>query len=364
MTRWLAIAIPAASLLAAGSLAACSLAACGSHDAPTAPHPQRQAVVGVRVAGNRLTDPDGLPIRLRGVDHSGTEFACAQGWGIFDGPSDSASVRAMASWKINVVRVPLNETCWLGINGVPAAYGGANYRNAIADYVALLNHYGLNVILELHWSGPDTVRALGQHPMPDRDHSPEFWRQVATAFGSNAGVLFDLFNEPYPDSNADSPEAWRCWRDGGSCAGVDYPVAGMQELVDAVRGTGATNVIMLGGVQYSATLSQWLSYAPTDPRHNLAASWHVYNFSYCNTRSCWDATAAPVARQVPLILGELGESDGGNAFVTSLMDWMDAANGSYLAWTWNTWHDPLDLISSYDGTPTPYGQVFKRRFGA
>src|SRR2546422_3166294 len=52
--------------------------------------------------------------RLRGVNRSGTEYACAQGWGMFDGPSDSASVQAIASWKANVVRVPLNETCWLG----------------------------------------------------------------------------------------------------------------------------------------------------------------------------------------------------------------------------------------------------------
>ena len=338
-------------------------AACGGgHTSPAAPLPPPAAVLGVRVAGNGLTDPNGLPIRLRGVDHSGTEFACAQGRGIFDGPSDSASVRAIASWKVNVVRVPLNETCWLGINGVKPEFGGANYQRAISDYVALLNHYGLNVILELHWSGPDTVRALAQHPMPDRDHSPEFWRRVATTFGANSSVVFDLFNEPFPDSNRDTPEAWRCWRDGGSCTGVDYQVAGMQELVNAVRATGATNVIMLGGVQYSASLSGWMASKPTDPRNNLAASWHVYNFSYCHERTCWDQTAAPVALQVPLVLGELGQSDGGTAFVESLMDWMDARKGSYLAWTWNTWNDPLDLITRYDGTATTYGATFRSRF--
>ena len=343
------------------------LLACGGADAPLSPAPRPPAepeALGVRVSGNGLTDPNGVPIRLRGIDHSGTEYACAQGWGIFDGPSDSASVRAMASWNVNVVRVPLNETCWLGINGVKPEFGGANYQQAIADYVTVLNHYGLNVILELHWSGPDTVRALGQHPMPDRDHSPEFWRQVATTFGANSAVVFDLFNEPFPDSNRDTPEAWRCWRDGGTCTGVDYQVAGMQELVTAVRGAGATNVIMLGGVEYSASLSQWIASKPTDPLNSLAASWHVYDFSYCNARTCWDQTAAPLALRFPLVLGELGQTDGGTAFVTSLMDWMDARNGSYLAWTWNTWGQSLDLITHYDGTPTPYGQVFKTRFGS
>src|SRR2546427_6019816 len=43
---------------------------------------------------SRLVDSAGRPIRLRGVNRSGTEYACAQGWGMFDGPSDSASVRS------------------------------------------------------------------------------------------------------------------------------------------------------------------------------------------------------------------------------------------------------------------------------
>ncbi|HZI21100.1 MAG TPA: cellulase family glycosylhydrolase [Gemmatimonadales bacterium] len=318
----------------------------------------------VHVQATALVDAAGRRVRLRGVNRSGTEYACAQGWGIFDGPSDSAAVQAIVSWKTNVVRVPLNETCWLGINGVKAAYSGASYQKAIADFVAALNAAGLLVILDLHWTASGGAVALSQQPMPDRDHTPEFWRQVAAAYGQNGAVLFDLFNEPYPDSNADTPEAWRCWRDGGTCRGVGFQAAGMQELVDSVRSTGATNVIVVGGVQYAARLSQWLANEPHDPLGNLAASWHVYNFSWCNTRTCWDGAADSVSRQVPLVLGELGESDSGSAFVTSLMDWMDARQGSYLAWVWDVWGSPMDLIRSYDGTATPYGATFKARFGS
>jgi len=46
------------------------------------------------------------------------------------------------------------------------------------------------------------------------------------------------------------------------------------------------------------------------------------------------------------------------------MDWMDARQGSYLAWVWDVWGQKLDLITSYNGTPTPYGQTFKTRFGS
>ena len=338
------------------------LAACRESPAGTGGPPPSTGAPSVHVQGNRLVDAGGHPVRLRGVDRSGAEYACAQGWGIFDGPTDSAAVAAIASWKANAVRVPLNETCWLGINGVAPAYSGATYRAAITAFVARLNGAGLVVILDLPWSASESGIALGQAPMPNRDHTPAFWRQVAATFKGNDAVIFDLFNEPYPDHNTDSPEAWRCWRDGGACRGMTFQAAGMQELVDAVRGTGATNVIMVGGIEYAADLASWLAYRPADPLGNVAASWHIYNFSWCNTQTCWDGAAATVAQQVPLVLGELGQDDGGSAFVDSLMDWMDTRGGSYLAWTWDVWGQSLDLISSYDGTPTTYGQTFRTRF--
>src|SRR5712671_7022076 len=116
------------ALLTAGVLAACR-SATGNGSAPPPPPPPPPPTGGaptVRVQGNQLVDSAGHALRLRGVNRSGTEYACAQGWGIFDGPSDSTSIAAIASWHVNAVRVPLNEDCWLGINGVNLSYGGAN----------------------------------------------------------------------------------------------------------------------------------------------------------------------------------------------------------------------------------------------
>ena len=120
-----------AVVLVIAVLAACRSTAIGSGGPPPPPAPPPP----LHVQGNQLVDSAGQVVRLRGVNRSGTEYACAQGWGFFDGPSDSASVAAIAAWKVNVVRVPLNETCWLAINGVAPAYSGANYRQAISDFV-------------------------------------------------------------------------------------------------------------------------------------------------------------------------------------------------------------------------------------
>ena len=136
----------------------------------------------MKVAGNLLVDAQGQPIRLLGVDLSGAEYACIDDLGIFAGPTDGQTVAAMASWDINAVRLPLNEDCWLGINGAPTRYSGARYRAAIRQFVTRLNQAGFYVILDLHWNAPGTVKATGQQPMADLDHAPAFWSSVARDF--------------------------------------------------------------------------------------------------------------------------------------------------------------------------------------
>src|SRR5690348_7548489 len=125
----------------------------------------------IRVSGNTLVDGRGKAVRLLGVNRSGTEYACVGGWGIFDGPSDAASVQLVRSWYVNTVRIGLNEDCWLAINGAPAQFAGDNYRKALSAYVAELTSAGIYVVLDLHWSAPGQAKAMSLQPMPDLDHA-------------------------------------------------------------------------------------------------------------------------------------------------------------------------------------------------
>jgi hypothetical protein len=286
----------------------------------------------------------------------------------------------MATWGINAVRIPLNEDCWLGINRVKPAYSGSNYQQAIATYVSLLNANGLVAILDLHWSAPDGKQANGQQPMPDADHAVTFWSQVATTFKGNPSVAFDLFNEPYPDSNRDSAAAWNCWLNGGTCPGVRFQTAGMQTLVNTVRNTGATNVILLGGVQYANALDQWLANVQKMPaalQANLAASWHVYDFNACNYALCWGSNGGSVVKVVPFVIGEFGEKNQGPGFIWDpsatpaggLLGWVDQQNAppntpsmSVVGWTWDAWNSWDSLIAgmgtqAYD-SPVANGGTF------
>ncbi|HUL27150.1 MAG TPA: cellulase family glycosylhydrolase [Streptosporangiaceae bacterium] len=351
--------------LITGLLCASLLAGCGGSGASTAP--------GLHVSGSKLVTAGGKQVVLHGVNRSGGEWACVQGVGIWDGPMGQASVSAMKRWHVNAVRVPLNEACWNGQSYVKPAYRGASYQQAVEAYVRLLNHNGLVAILDLSYTdgrytgGPTACtswRAVCQKPMPDAAQAIPFWTSVARTFKGNDAVIFDLFNEPYPDRAGGTPDqAWRCWLRGGStCTGISYRVAGMRSLVTAVRSTGANNVIMLPGLRWSNDLTQWLAHEPADPDHNLAASWHSYNFNACRTAACWDQQIAPVIARVPVIVAEMGENDCAGTYIGPLMRWLDARSTSYLAWAWNADFGCAagpGLITSYRGAATGYGAGYR-----
>ncbi len=333
---------------------------------PTPSVPSSTPAPSVRVDGNHLVNAAGQTVRLLGVDRSGSEYMCLGGSAVFSGPTDDAAVRAMAGWDIDAVRVPLNEDCWLGINGVAPAVSGAAYDKAIERYVHTLEAFGLIVILDLHWAAPGSYLADSQWPMADADHAPAFWSSVATAFKGDHGVVFDLFNEPYITS-------WSCWRNGCRTSYSDngtevaYRTAGMQQLVDAIRSTGATQPLMLGGLDWASDDSGWLAHEPSDPDGQLVASFHTYNFSGCNTLSCWNRTIAPLAQHVPVVTGEIGENDCAHGYIDSYMRWADNAGVSYLGWAWDSTGPPSywncssgpALITNYKGAPTAYGVGLK-----
>ena len=213
------------------------------------------APTGLHVVGNQLQDGSGHVIVPHGVNHMGGEYSCISSGGhTFDGPVDQTGISAMLTWGITIVRIPLNEDCWLGINGQPSdGTTAAQYRQDVMNYVNLLNANGIIAILDLHWTAPGTQIASGQLPMPDANHAPAFWTSVATTFKGNSSVIFDLYNEPYPGFNNATTTGWSCWLNGSSaaqsipCSDIGFAVAGMQSLVNAVRATGSTTPLMLGG---------------------------------------------------------------------------------------------------------------------
>jgi hypothetical protein len=321
-------------------------------------------LTGLHVAGNHLETTDGTTVVLRGVNRSGTEYQCVHGASVFDGAWGLPAVAAIASWKANTVRIPLNERCWLNDGGT----GNSEYVQSIKQFIGFLHQFHIAPIVELHWAAPGDSVPLGQQPMPDADHAAAFWTDVARTFADDDGVIFELYNEPFPDSNKDSTAAWACWRDGClatqwaqqvSATGATnwtatsntYQAIGMQDLVTAVRLVAPRNLILAGGIQYSNSLSQWMAYAPVDPSANLAPAWHIYNFNGCRSAACWDGAPAAIAANLPIVTTEIGQRDCQGDFITTLMDWLDGHGASYLAWSWNSGGSCLPATATSGGRP-------------
>jgi hypothetical protein len=337
--------------------------------------------LSISIVRNHFVNGSGHTIRLLGVNHTSAEYGCVDGFGYDDGHFDNADAAAIRSWSADAVRIPLNEDCWLGINGQPNSNEGADpkltkagYRREIERYVTYLNRHGLYAILDLHWTAPGNQVALEQQPMPDQDHSPAFWSSVATTFKQNPAVVFDLFNEPYDptdpksgdDQNQNDKVTWNCWETGttkGPAGGSNcytaaynenntettrYRVAGLQTLLNAIRKAGAKQPIMSGGLDYANDLGDtthggaWMNHAPNDPLNREAASFHNYMGKTCDHASCWTGVIAPIAKHVPVVTGEFDEDNFDEAkckeksstFDASYMKWADKNGVSYLAWGW------------------------------
>jgi endoglucanase len=304
-----------------------------------------------RVVANHVVDSrTGQFFVMRGVNWPSFEYACHDGYGYSNtankrtvGP-DAAGAALIVSWHINTVRIPLNQDCWLGEDRLPKFGTRSGYRRAVRKWVSILHKAGLAVVLDLHWSGPRGVVADGQRAMAD-NRSDDFWRSVARTFRRDRSVVFDLFNEPYSRYGTNGlvfDLTWDCWRNGGCNAprahilkpldGRTFVTIGMQAMVDAIRGAGARQPIIVSGRDFGNDVSGWLANRPADDQ--LIAGFHNYSHQPCHTTACWDATVAPVLAQVPVVSGEFGENDCSSAFVDTFMAWADQRDVGYLMWAW------------------------------
>lgn len=357
----------------------------------------------VRVQGHRFIDSAGRIIQLRGVNYSGFEFVAIQGWSAADpsgaqgGQYGGPKWSAIKSWKANTVRIPLNEASWLGYpctdtNGVKHNPDpGGNYKSSVQKQVAQAIAAGLYVIIDLHWSAPGNTCPMLQTQMANQDHSLAFWTSVANTFKNNPAVLFELFNEPFMNFGF-AGDGWSYMMKGMGGSFSSYPatsnsgnwqevkrpwkIASYQAMLNAVRATGARNVVLIGSMQYSQDLSRWLEHRPTDPLKQMAAVWHPYATfgTKWGTPAYAQPNFAPVvfsdvrkilAAGFPVIATETGDQNTpgtvGAPLVANVTRWADEHGVSVLGWAWNVWGEPAHvLIKDVNGTPTDgYGQVFR-----
>jgi hypothetical protein len=393
---WLMLALPAC--------AAGSDPLIGTSPASSAGTPGGLHALSIRVQGNRFVNGLGQSVQLRGVSYSGYESTAVQGWNPGDpsgaqaGQGGGPNWSAIAAWKANTLRIPLNEASWLGYRCTDTSGvvhnpdPGGNYKAAVQSQVNQATAAGLYVIIDLHWTAPGNYCPMLQTQMADSDHSLAFWTSVATIYQGYSNVLFELFNEPFLDFDF-TGDAWAYMMRGAGGLFSGFPatsgsgnwqnvkrawsIASYQAMLNAVRDTGAHNVVLVGTIQYSQDLSGWLANMPTDPLKQMAAAWHPYpthgalwgtaayaqpNFApqiFSEVQSILDAGYPVVATET----GDRNTPGSPSApLVSNVTAWADAHGVGVIGWGWDVWTVPDNvLLKDANGTPTDgYGAAFKK----
>jgi endoglucanase len=314
------------------------------------------------VKGNTVLDASGIPYLFHGIGRDSLEYSC---WG--DGHLDAQELSYMGAgtnryaityWEANTVRLPLSEGIWL-YGQSSQSCSAAQYQALVKQTVDALTALKLNVILDLQWSdaGGQSTQAGGTWAAPDAD-SVTFWQQVSGDYQSYSNVLFELFNEPHPAS-------WTCWlsacpitdttySQGCNCTTtLTFNGVGMQALVNAVRGTGAANLVLVAGMDWGYDLSGIASYPIQGT--NILYDTHPYPYAE-KMPNTWDAAFGKISATYPVISAESGQYDCGTSFMSQLLAYFDAHKISWIAWAWVVQGSqcgyPL-LIQDYRGTPVP-----------
>jgi hypothetical protein len=266
---------------------------------------------------------------------------------------------ALGDWNAKLIRLPLTQDLWFGYyKGVRTADKGEAYRKLVDEVVRKVSAKNCYVLLDLHWSDCGTWgRNVGQHKMPD-DKSVVFWKDFARRYANNPAVLFDLYNEPHSVS-------WQVWRNGGQVdernTELVYKSPGMQGLLEAVRSTGAKNVVVAGGLDFGYDLRGVMEgYALTDKRGNgVMYGTHIYPW-----KKDWDKNVTPVIAQHPVFVGEVGtkpwkegdpphENVYTESWAPEVIAYINKHRLSWTAWSFHPTASPC-LITGWDYKPTPY----------
>jgi endoglucanase len=323
----------------------------------------------LQVVGTQLVNSKNEPVRLRGVNCASLEWTS-------DGEGHIVQTVKVAidDWKVNHVRLPLSQDRWFGKAPEQTDEGKA-YRALVDEIVQLCASKGVYIMLDLHWSDVgEWGQNIGQHSMPD-ENSLAFWKDIAPVYANHPAVIYDLYNEPHDVS-------WDIWLNGGQVTDrpnrrgqtpKTFKAVGMQLLLDAVRATGAKNLIVAGGLDWAYDFSGILDGRQLkDPDGNgVIYANHCYN-NKNQAVETWIANMEKAAATFPIIISEFGGwymppgaaagqrpgrgfggMRGAGDWLMRVMQAVEDRNWSYTAWDLHPAAGPT-LITDWDYTPSPF----------
>ncbi len=312
----------------------------------------------LHIQGTQVMNSNNQPVWLRGVDAASMEWTS-------DGQGHILTTIhvAVKDWHANIIRLPLSQDRWFG-KARGQQFKGKHYRTLIQKIVHTCNSLGSYIILDMHWSDEGVWgNQIGQHKMPDKN-TLAFWKSFARVYRNYPGVLFDLYNEPHDIS-------WQVWKYGGPVTENDrktgksmtYRAVGMQTLLNAVRSTGAKNVVVAGGINWAYDMTGFLNgYQLSDPNGNgVIYANHNYPFKG-ETFAQWLKEMKTATAKIPVIVSEFGAnpnppSNTNFIWIREVLQALESHHWNWTAWDMHPSASP-DLINDWNYTPTSYFGIY------
>lgn len=305
----------------------------------------RGLVGPLRTAGNRIYDAKGQ-VELKGIHRRGLELPGAP-------EITQAEMVQARRWGANMIRLSVSSAYWNKGNCHYDPYYAGRVDRAVKAVTA--NH--MVALIDLHTNTILPCGEVEQQMMADRS-ALGFWYELGYRYKNNPLVAFDLYNEPHwiPDD---------IWLHGGwitQQTPMPYKAAGMQEMYDVVRSTGAKNLVIVTGQDWGNRLPE-LRVAG----NNIVYGMHIYTCPLTPDK-CKGTGADPTrwmqqwigpSARVPVVVTEFGwPSPSEGWYLAKVISFARQHRWGWVAFGWDGRTDgDFSLISRMGSVyqPTPSG---------
>lgn len=312
-------------------------------------------VKGIIVSGNRLLR-DGVSFRPKGFT---LVSALPPGGNTKLTTETQTEMSAAKTWNADTLRFQVSQ--W-GLDPTSSCRCELSYLQQVKLAVTLARNNGFNVIISLQDQGY-AGDSGGPYPLPSQA-SLNAWKSLAPVFNSDRYIIYELFNEPEPQSTLTS--AWTWWQNGSNGQIVSVPVSGRsnvsmvvvghQQLINAIRATGGHNVIVADGLNYARDFRGMPLL--TDPLGQLGLGVHPYFTLSYNTSAEWNADFGFLAANHSVIATEWESWSKNSGCQTSdpvvsaqLLSYLKSLNIGLTAWAFDI---PGTVIENSTWTPTNF----------
>lgn len=343
-------------------------------------------LVRLVVSGRQIVaGPSAEPLRLRGVNRSGLEYAEPGTQGFLDsaGISESEIAWMVSEWGANVIRVPFTQDWVLRGRGTlpPSAY-----LDAIDHVIYWAARAGAYTMLDLQWldadvpCGRNADGSFNRVPSLPNTDSMVVWSTLAERYRDEPAVLFDVFNEPH-DPLPDDPTALEGIDEAGHVFPLPARRVSMAEwqpwarhLVRAIRRVHAQSLIFVSGVNWAYDLRGMpltMAEDSNDVFPNLVYSTHVYpwcgafsergrrRFPFATSPS-WGEAFGRLSRTVPVFVAEWGGGPEHVRWGETLIRYLRRLDIGWAAWSWSDYPRLVVNAQAQEWDPTDFGRLVRR----